>query len=124
MIGIIILILPILFMVIIFIDEALRNYNLRCTAINKYIPKEYLFADIDQRLDLLKGLIDTDGHIKAKGQVSYSTISKQLKDDIITLCNSLGICATVYEKILEKIIYVMIYELSQMILYFLAKKTF
>lgn len=79
------------------IDEALRNYNLRCTAINKYIPKEYLFADIDQRLDLLKGLIDTDGHIKAKGQVSYSTISKQLKDDIITLCNSLGICATVYE---------------------------
>ena len=75
------------------IDSKLREYNLRCTAKNKYIPEEYLLSSIEQRLELLKGLIDTDGYVDTKGRIRYSTISFKLTKDIISLCRSLGICA-------------------------------
>lgn len=75
------------------IDSKLREYNLRCTAKNKYIPEEYLLSSIEQRLEVLKGLIDTDGYIDTKGRIRYSTISFKLSRDIISLCRSLGICA-------------------------------
>ena len=80
-----------------YIDAELRRYNLRCTAINKYIPKEYLLSSIKQRMELLKGLLDTDGYIDNKGRVRFSTISKQLRDDFITLCRSLGFIANYSE---------------------------
>ena len=75
------------------IDTKLREYNLRCTAIDKYIPEEYLFSSIEQRMELLKGLIDTDGYIDKKGRVKYTTVSFRLVKDIISLCNSLGFSA-------------------------------
>lgn len=58
---------------------------------NKYIPKSYLLGSIEQRYDLLAGLLDTDGSISnTGGRISYTTISKQLADDICELCHSLG----------------------------------
>ena len=57
----------------------------------KFIPKSYLLGSIDQRYELLAGLLDTDGSISnTGGRISYTTISKQLADDICELCHSLG----------------------------------
>lgn len=57
----------------------------------KYIPKSYLLGSIEQRYELLAGLLDTDGSISnTGGRVSYVTVSKQLADDVCELCHSLG----------------------------------
>mgnify|MGYP002862323100 CR=1 FL=1 len=60
-----------------------------------WIPREYLEGSIEQRFDLLNGLLDTDGSIdKEKGRISYYTVSPQLRDDVIELSLSLGFKAT------------------------------
>jgi hypothetical protein len=60
----------------------------------KFIPKDYLFSPIDDRLSLLAGLLDTDGSTY-DGTVEYSTVSKQLADDVAFLVQSLGGTATI-----------------------------
>ena len=58
---------------------------------NKFIPKVYIHeASINQRLELLKGLMDSDGSISKSNTCEYSTSSEQLKDDMCYLVRSLG----------------------------------
>lgn len=75
----------------------LRELGLRENhAYDKFIPREYLFADVETRTELLRGLIDTDGYAVSSGkrkkayQIEYTTVSKQLCDDIEFLVRSLG----------------------------------
>ena len=56
----------------------------------KFIPKEYLCAGVDNRLSLLQGLFDTDGTVDSRGYYHFSTSSKQLAEDIVFLVQSLG----------------------------------
>jgi len=57
----------------------------------KFIPPQYLYAStIEDRLSLLKGLMDTDGSIKKNGEASYTTTSEQLSKDVKSLVQSLG----------------------------------
>ncbi len=59
----------------------------------KHIPNEYLTACESDRLSLIQGLLDTDGH--ASGPcVEYSTASKDLSDGFMFLVRSLGGTAT------------------------------
>ena len=60
---------------------------------NKFIPQEYLQASISQRLDLLAGLLDSDGHCYGSNY-EYTTKSKQLGLDVQNLCKSLGFRAS------------------------------
>lgn len=81
------------------VEDALREYPelINTYSHNKFIPSDYLDGSIQQRKELLTGLLDTDGHIdEAKGRISYSTTSSRLKDNIIELCRSLGIITTMY----------------------------
>lgn len=69
----------------------------------KFIPKVYLRGSVEQRWELLRGLLDTDGTVsdplKTKGRtgkcnksgsISYSTSSERLKDNVAELVRSLG----------------------------------
>lgn len=57
----------------------------------KYIPVEYLLGSHEQRLELLRGLMDTDGHVNKKtGRCNYATTSSVLARDVKELVNSLG----------------------------------
>lgn len=56
----------------------------------KFIPQEYLIADVNQRLELLRGLIDTDGSITPKGHIVYYTKSALLRENLLYLIRSLG----------------------------------
>lgn len=57
----------------------------------KFIPKCYLYASVEQRLSLLHGLIDTDGYTtKNSHTIEYSTTSLQLANDVKELVYSLG----------------------------------
>ena len=77
------------------IIKDLNYYNLMGTySHTKFIPKIYLKSSRQQRLELLKGLMDTDGTVTGNSY-RYSTVSKQLKDDIVYLCRSLGFVVTV-----------------------------
>ena len=61
-----------------------------------------MLGSIEQRYDLLAGLLDTDGSIDNKGRVRYTTISPYLKDNCIELCESLGMTCSVGEDIRNK----------------------
>jgi len=57
---------------------------------DKFIPRQYLFASVCERLELLRGLCDTDGHVTNPGSIEYSTSSDQLGQDFCFLVRSLG----------------------------------
>lgn len=80
----------------IWVEEFLKDYpelwNVKSE--NKFIPQDYLEGSTEQRFALLQGLMDTDGSIDTtKGRVSFTTVSSQLRDNIIELCRSLGFIA-------------------------------
>lgn len=67
----------------------------------KFIPKEYLQASSRQRLELLQGLMDTDGTVNVPssgGAISYSTTSVHLASDVQYLVRSLGGIASISER--------------------------
>ena len=72
--------------------KALDCYGLLgCDSFTKFIPRGYLFALINDRVRLLQGLCDTDGHVTKEGTtVEYSTSSPQLAEDVTFLARSLG----------------------------------
>ena len=70
---------------------------------DKFIPKEFLYGSVEQRFDLLAGLLDTDGSIDKKGRINFTTISPALRDNVIELCESLGMtCSFLVDKRTEK----------------------
>lgn len=67
---------------------------------NKHIPKTYLESSDSQRLELLKGLLDTDGNInKQNGIVSFTQCAKRkvLVEAVAYLVRSLGGKAKVHK---------------------------
>ena len=59
--------------------------------VEKYIPDEYQTASIEQRLELLAGLLDTDGYLsKKEKRYQFTTNEELLRDGIITLINGFG----------------------------------
>ena len=59
----------------------------------KRIPRDYLANTADARLELLAGLIDTDGHLDRCGILNISTKWAGLRDDLLFLARSLGFAA-------------------------------
>lgn len=65
---------------------------------NKHIPEIYLRSSIEQRMELLRGLMDTDGFVEKRGQCEFVQKNKRIVDDFSELLSSLGIKHTVREK--------------------------
>lgn len=65
----------------------------------RFIPREYLSASVDQRWELVRGLFDCDGTIGQRDgdrfNVSYSTFSERLAQDVRALLFSLGVPCSV-----------------------------
>lgn len=65
---------------------------------NKHIPDMYQRASFQQRLDLLRGFMDTDGYFHPKRKrFVMSTGQKWQKDCMIRLLATFGIKATIFE---------------------------
>lgn len=58
---------------------------------DKFIPDQYKYnSSIDKRLELLRGLMDTDGTVSKEGNAVYYTTSKILAEDVADIVRSLG----------------------------------
>lgn len=57
---------------------------------NKHIPCEYLFSSKKDRLDLLSGLMDSDGSVTKRGRCSFYNTDPRLVDSVEFLIQSLG----------------------------------
>lgn len=68
----------------------LASMNLDCYSHEKFIPPVYLFAGVNDRLALLRGLMDSDGTAAKDGHAEFNTTSEQLARDVVFLVRSLG----------------------------------
>lgn len=62
---------------------------------NKHIPQNYLRGSYLQRLALLQGLMDTDGHISTKGDCEFTSMNRRLAEGVKDLLNGLGVVANI-----------------------------
>ena len=76
--------------------EYLKEYGLwGKLAKDKFIPKEYKYASLEDRMELLRGLFDTDGcchkpNSNRSSRVNYVTISQRLAKDIQDMIWAIG----------------------------------
>ena len=69
---------------------------------DKFIPSKYLYTSISNRIELLRGLMDSDGHCNSHGNSSYNeytTVSPYLARGVMELIQSLGGRVTMSTKI-------------------------
>jgi len=68
----------------------------------KFIPEQYMNGSFQQRLDILNGILDTDGTISKNGSISITTSSSLLAKDIQRLAWSIGAVANFYSYSIRK----------------------
>lgn len=76
----------------------IRRLELNVTSEHKHIPYEYLYDSIENRIALLRGLMDTDGSIYGNCQMEYYTSSFKLAGQVRELVQSLGGTAKIVRK--------------------------
>ncbi len=81
-----------------YVINNLNTIGLNVYSRERFIPQEYLHASIKQRMDLLKGLMDSDGNVEEKNRFSFSTTSTKLKDGFVELCRGLGYIVGVHKE--------------------------
>jgi hypothetical protein len=84
------------------LKNLLKKYNL---IDNKHIPDDYIYNDEQTRLNLLAGIIDTDGYVYNEGtsiEISQSIIRETLVNQIHFIAKSLGFYSTIKEKTTTK----------------------
>jgi hypothetical protein len=72
---------------------------------SKFIPFDFKFSSKKQRLELLAGLIDSDGSKSSNCNYEITQKSLLLSNDIVFLCRSLGFRAVMSKKIINKTTY-------------------
>lgn len=65
----------------------LKHYNL---INNKHIPEDYLYSNMEDRISLLQGLMDTDGCCH-KGRCLFSNVNEKIISKLKFILSSLGI---------------------------------
>ena len=80
-------------------SEFLKDYPELVNSISyeKFIPEDYKFSSIEQRYELIQGLMDTDGYVDEKGRCSYTSTSLILIKDMEFILRSLGFITTIKE---------------------------
>lgn len=72
-----------------YMGKHFRLLNLNVKSINRFIPDVYKYSSVEDRYEILKGLMDTDGSCR-NNRTSFSTSSYQLMKDVKELVQSLG----------------------------------
>lgn len=82
------------------LTKELRKLNLMGTnSHSKFIPESYKYGSIEQRFQLIKGLMDTDGYNDHGVTAEYSTVSHKLALDVQEVLQSLGYTAKIKQRV-------------------------
>lgn len=65
---------------------------------NRFIPQQYLLASIEERIALLRGLLDCNDAVRDCGLIEFGTVSRWLAHDLCFLIRSLGGMAMLGDK--------------------------
>lgn len=75
--------------------DSLKKLNLYgCRSWEKFIPDIYMLSSIANRIELLRGLLDTDGSISKTGNIMFGSSSRKLSEQVMELVRSLAGMAT------------------------------
>ena len=69
---------------------------------DKHIPDMYLQGSVEQRWELLRGLMDTDGYCSKAGQCQFTQKNERVARAFVELCSSLGIKANFHNDKIAK----------------------
>lgn len=70
--------------------QYLYDCNLwNCKSEDKFIPNLYKYNTREIRLNILKGLLDTDGSVHGNTPI-FNTVSRKLAEDVVEIARSLG----------------------------------
>ena len=58
---------------------------------DKFIPEEYKTSSVEQRMEIVRGLLDTDGSCNKNGAIEFTNSCEKLVKDLIEVLRSLGI---------------------------------
>lgn len=73
------------------LTSKIKSLNLNVGCKEKFIPEMYKYSSIEDRMELIRGLIDTDGHVSNNGSIEFTNVCEKLVDDFIEVLRSLGI---------------------------------
>jgi hypothetical protein len=79
------------------IRAILKNFAKEKGRLN--IPKEYFINSQENRLNLIAGILDGDGHLDSNNCYQLITKYKEISDLVVFLCRSLGLAAYCCKKI-------------------------
>jgi N12 class adenine-specific DNA methylase len=72
-------------------DEFVRMGLMGAHSHSKFIPADYLMGSVQQRIELLRGLMDTDGYVSKDGMtVQFTSTSRMLAAGVVEIVQSLG----------------------------------
>ena len=72
------------------LNRELKKLGIKVKANKKFIPENYKYTSVENRFELVRGLMDTDGSI-TNGASTFVSTSEQLIDDLQFILRSLGI---------------------------------
>jgi len=73
------------------LNRELKDLNLKVKSYNKFIPDIYKFSSVEERFELVRGLLDSDGSINKRGSINFVSSSEKLVDDLSFVLRGLGI---------------------------------
>lgn len=77
----------------------LKEKGLLCRSYKKYVPAEYMQLPLEERMELIRGLMDTDGFSSTNGTCVYTTTSRRLARNVQWLIRSIGGTAGIHSYI-------------------------
>lgn len=89
---------------------------------NKHIPSQYLHGSIEQRLELLRGLMDTDGTCSKLGQSQFSNKNPRLIAETLKLMRSLGLKPHLTPKMIKGTKYYNLSTTTTLPIFYLPRK--
>lgn len=75
-----------------------RKYFRENLFLNKHIPKEYIINSRRVRLQILAGLLDTDGHCIDGSIFEFCSKHESFRDQVAFLCRTLGFTARCFKR--------------------------
>ena len=72
------------------LNRQLKDLGVKVKSYDKFIPENYKFSSVENRLELVRGLMDTDGSI-TNGAATFVSTSEKLIDDLVFVLRSLGV---------------------------------